>query len=44
MTKDKNSVMFPTRREFLRNSSMLAAATGMGGLGSFMATPAFAGQ
>ena len=42
MNKHKNSVMFPTRREFLRNSSMLAAATGMGGLGSFMATPAFA--
>lgn len=42
MNKHKNSVIFPTRREFLRNSSMLAAMSGMGGLSSFMAAPAFA--
>ena len=42
MENYKNSLLFPTRRMFLRNSSMLAAMSGMGGLGAFMATPALA--
>jgi multiple sugar transport system substrate-binding protein len=42
MDKYKHSLIFPTRREFLKNSSMLAAVTGMGGLGPFMASPALA--
>ena len=42
MNNHKNSIIYPTRREFLRNSSMLAAVSGIGGLGSFLATPALA--
>lgn len=42
MRNKNSSILMPSRREFLRNTSALAAASSMGGLGSFIASPVFA--
>lgn len=44
MTTNRNIFSNPSRREFLKSSTAAAAATGLGGLGSFIASPAFAGE
>lgn len=42
MENKKNLILMPSRREFLRNSTALAAMSGLGGMGAFIASPAFA--
>jgi len=42
MRNKNSSFLMPSRREFLRNTSALAATSTMRGLGAFIASPAFA--
>ncbi len=42
MRNKYNSILQPSRRRFLQSSTALAAMSGLGGLGAFIASPAFA--
>lgn len=42
MTSDRKQFLRQSRRDFLKTSTAAAAATSLGGLGSFIASPAFA--
>ncbi len=42
MRNKYNSILQPARRRFLQSSTALAAMSGLGGLGAFIASPAFA--
>ena len=44
MTSNINLFSKPSRRDFLKTTTAAAAATSLGGLGSFIASPAFAGE